>query len=276
MAQIERYAVIGHPIKHSKSPHIHNAFARQTGQPLHYVALEAPLGEFARSLAEFRQAGLAGCNITAPFKEDAWRLADERSPLAERAGAVNTLLFRGDGSLYGTTTDGSGLVRDLQHNLQLAVRAKRVLILGAGGAVRGVLEALLALQPAELCVANRTAAKAAALAAAFADFGPISGVGLTAIAGCYDLIINGTAASLQGKMPELPAGCLASGGSCYDMMYAAEPTAFMRWGQVQGAGQVSDGLGMLVEQAADAFAVWRGVRPQTAAVLAELRQQMTG
>ena len=275
MAQPDRYAVIGYPIKHSKSPYIHNAFARQTEQQLHYVALEASPGDFAASLAQFRNEGLQGCNVTVPFKEDAWQIADERSPMAERAGAVNTLLFRDDGSVYGTTTDGSGLMRDLQHNLQLTLSNKRILILGAGGAVRGVLEPLLAAAPAELLIANRTASKASALANNFAELGPVSGGGFAAVNAPFDIIINGTAASLQGEMPDLSAGCLAAGGACYDMMYAAEPTTFMRWAQTQGAGLIADGLGMLVEQAADAFQVWRGIRPETSTVLTKLRHEMT-
>ena len=275
MTQPDRYAVIGQPIKHSKSPFIHNAFARQTGQNLEYTALEAPTDGFTASLAEFRQQGLKGCNVTMPFKGDAWQVADERSPLAERAGSVNTLMFRDDGSIYGTTTDGSGLLSDLQNNRQLELRDKRLLILGAGGAVRGVLEPLLSIAPAELHIANRTAAKAVELADIFTEFGPVSGGGFSAVNGAYDIIINGTAASLQGEMPDLPVSCLVAGGACYDMMYAAQPTAFMRWGQTQGAGLISDGLGMLVEQAADAFAIWRGVRPDTAPVLTELRREMT-
>ncbi len=274
MGYTDRYAVIGHPIKHSKSPFIHNAFAQQTDQQLQYVALEAPVDGFADSLAIFRQEGLQGCNVTVPFKEDAWQIADELSPLERRAGAVNTLRFRDDGSTYGTTTDGSGLLRDLQYNLQLSLSNKRVLILGAGGAVRGVLEPLLAAEPAELSIANRTASKAAMLAEIFTDFGTVSGGGFSTANGPYDIIINGTAASLQGEMPDLPVSCLASGGTCYDMMYAAKPTAFMHWGETQGAGLISDGLGMLVEQAADAFAIWRGVRPETGTVLSEFRQEM--
>lgn len=271
MSQADQYLVIGHPIAHSKSPFIHNAFAQQTGEPLQYTLLDVAVGEFAANIARLQQAGLKGCNVTMPFKEDAWQVADELSPYAQRARAVNTLMLREDGSIYGTTTDGSGLLRDLQHNLGLQLRAKRVLILGAGGAVRGVLEPLLSAQPAELFIANRTAAKATELASVFAEFGPVSGGGFNDIKQAYDLIINGTAAGFQGEMPDLPAGSLADGGACYDMMYAAEPTVFMRWAQAQGATLVTDGLGMLVEQAADAFALWRGVRPETAEVLHALR-----
>jgi shikimate dehydrogenase len=270
------FAVVGHPVKHSKSPYIHQCFAQQVGISLTYVVLEAPLDDFNGTIARFRDSGGRGCNVTMPFKEQAWQLADERSVFAQRAGAVNTLAFRGDGSVYGHTTDGSGLVGDLKHNCRFELKNKRILLLGAGGAVRGVLEPLLAEHPAELFVANRTAAKAEALAGDFADSGPIGGGGFNQVTGQFDLIINGTAASLQGEVPPVPDTCLASGGVCYDMMYSAEPTAFMRWGMQHDAGQVADGLGMLVEQAADSFMIWHGVRPQTPAVLAELRQQMAG
>lgn len=274
MSQADQYLVVGHPITHSKSPFIHNAFAQQTGENLQYTLLDVPVTGFADTIAQLRQQGVKGCNVTVPFKEQAWQMADERSPMAERAGAVNTLVFRADGSVYGDTTDGIGLLHDLQHNLQLSLSNKRVLILGAGGAVRGVLEPLLATAPTELFIANRTATKAVELAEVFTDFGSVSGGGFAAVNGSYDIIINGTAASLQGEMPDLPTGCLTAGGACYDMMYAAEPTAFMQWAQAQGAGLIADGLGMLVEQAADAFAVWRGVRPDTSAVLTELRKEM--
>ncbi|MEZ5536212.1 MAG: shikimate dehydrogenase [Thiolinea sp.] len=270
------FAVLGNPVKHSKSPYIHNFFAQQAGISLSYVATEAPLDDFNGTVARFREAGGQGCNVTVPFKEQAWQLAGERSAFAQRAGAVNTLAFREDGSIYGDNTDGSGLVRDLKHNCQVELTGKRILLLGAGGAVRGVLEPLLAEQPHELFVANRTAAKAAALAEDFADAGNIRGGGFEQVEGEFDLIINGTAASLQGEMPAIPVTCLAAGGVCYDMMYGAEPTAFMRWGLQHNAGQVIDGLGMLVEQAADAFRVWHGVRPETSAVLADLRQQLAG
>lgn len=268
------FVVIGNPIKHSKSPLIHQWFAQQTGISFSYATLEAPQDDFDGTVARFRAGGGAGCNVTVPFKEQAWQLADERSVFAQRAGAVNTLAFRADGSVYGDNTDGSGLVRDLLVNARLTLKNKRILLLGAGGAVRGVLEPLLAEQPAGLVIANRTAEKAVALAGDFADNGVISGGGLAQIAGEFDLIINGTAASLQGKLPSLPDDCLAEGGACYDMMYAAQPTAFMRWGEQHEAGRVIDGLGMLVEQAADAFKVWHGTRPETADVLVQLRRQI--
>ncbi|MGB1254544.1 MAG: shikimate dehydrogenase [Thiolinea sp.] len=274
MTQADQYAVIGNPVTHSKSPFIHAAFARQTSQNLQYTAIEVAIGAFAEQVALFRQQGMKGCNVTTPFKEDAWEVADVRSPAAQQAGAVNTLAFRADGSIFGDNTDGSGLVNDLQTNWQLPLRDKRILILGAGGAVRGILQPLLAAQPEAIYIANRTAEKAINLAALFTEFGQISGGGFADIEQSYDLIINGTAASLQGEMPVLPVNCLKSSGACYDLMYATEPTVFLRWAEEQGADVLADGLGMLVEQAADAFAVWRGIRPDTKDVLTELRQLM--
>lgn len=269
--QLDRYAVFGNPVAHSKSPVIHTLFAGQTRQALEYGAILAPLDGFTPAARAFFAAGGRGCNITVPFKQEAWALADERSAYAERAGALNTLMLRADGSLYGHNTDGLGLLRDLQANHGVSLRGKRVLLLGAGGAVRGVLQPLLEANLAELFVANRTAATAEALADDFAGLGRVSGGGFADVGGGFDVIINGTAASLQGDLPPLPAGCLRAGGVCYDMMYAAEPTAFVRWGWEQGAGQSLDGLGMLVEQAAESFALWRGVRPETSAVLAAVR-----
>ncbi len=270
--KIKRFAVIGNPIAHSKSPSIHSAFAQLTGVQLSYETLEAPIDDFKGTIEQLQEAGWDGCNVTVPFKEQAWQIADERSLFAQRAGAANTLMFRDDGSIYADNTDGSGLVRDLKHNLLLELKNKRILLLGAGGAVRGVLEPLLAEKPAALFIANRTAVKAVALAEDFAGVGVISGGGFDSIEGQFDLIINGTAASLQGELPPLPDDCLAEKGACYDMMYATKPTAFMLWGQQHRAGLVADGMGMLVEQAADAFDVWHGVRPETLTVLAGLRE----
>ncbi len=259
--KFKRFVVIGNPVEHSKSPRIHQLFAQLTGIQLSYETLEAPIDGFRDAIAKLQQTGCKGCNVTVPFKEQAWQLADEHSAFAERAGAANTLVFHDHGRVYADNTDGRGLVRDLKHNLRLELKDKRILLLGAGGAVRGVLGPLLAEGPSLLFVANRTAAKAVILAEDFADAGVISGGGFESVAGEFDLIINGTAASLQGELPPLPGDCLAVGGACYDMMYAARPTAFMSWGEQHNAGLVADGLGMLVEQAADAFNVWHGVRP---------------
>lgn len=265
------YCVFGNPVAHSKSPVIHAAFARLAGHALRYEARLAPADDFAGSLGAFLAEGGKGCNITVPFKEQAWALAAVRSRRAEKAGAVNTLLSGKDGRLYGDNTDGVGLVRDLVQNAGVALAGKRVLVLGAGGAVRGVLSPLLAEKPERLVVANRTASKAEALAALFADEGAISGTGFTGLAGQqFDVVINGTSASLQGDLPPLPADVLAPGAFAYDMMYGAQPTVFLQWAAAHGA-HTRDGLGMLVEQAAEAFFIWRNVRPPTAGVLAELR-----
>lgn len=272
----DRYAVFGNPIAHSKSPRIHTLFALQTGEAVEYSALRSEEEEFAQDVMIFLVAGGKGCNITVPFKQEAWELADELSDYAARAKAVNTLAFRDDGTMVGSNTDGIGIVRDLQQNHGLALQGKRILLLGAGGAVRGVLQPILEAQPASLFIANRTAAKALELAQDFTEFGAVTGGGFADIAGQFDLIINGTAASLQGELPPLPPNCLAAGGSTYDMMYGAKPTAFVEWGKAQGAAYALDGLGMLVEQAAEAFFIWRGVRPDTAPVLAQLRAELAG
>ncbi|WP_439886920.1 shikimate dehydrogenase [Pseudomonas sp. MBLB4123] len=271
---MDRYGVFGNPIGHSKSPLIHRLFAAQTGQPLSYEALLAPLDDFAGFARAFFAEG-RGANVTVPFKEQAFQLADELSERARRAGAVNTLSKREDGSLLGDNTDGAGLVRDLRVNAGLELRGKRILLLGAGGAVRGVLEPLLAQQPAVLVIANRTLAKAEQLAAEFADLGPLVASGFDWLDAPVDLIVNGTSASLAGELPPIAASLIAPGRTiCYDMMYARQATAFNAWAAEQGAARTIDGLGMLVEQAAEAFCLWRGVRPDSAPVLAELRRQL--
>ncbi|GAB4293063.1 MAG: shikimate dehydrogenase [Thiohalomonadaceae bacterium] len=268
----DRYAVMGNPIAHSKSPYIHARFAEQTGQDLSYEAILVELGDFPAAVARFRATGGLGLNVTVPFKQEAWALAARRSGRAERAGAVNTLRWEADGSLFGDNTDGVGLVRDLKDNHGVPLAGRRLLLLGAGGAVRGVLEPLLAERPATLTIANRTVTKAEELAAAFADLGPVQASSFAALAGQqFDVVINGTAASLQGEVPPLPDGILAPGAVCYDMMYGKEPTPFLRWAMAAGAAQAVDGLGMLVEQAAEAFFLWRGVRPASAEVIATLR-----
>ena len=268
----DRYAVMGDPIAHSKSPRIHSRFAEQTAQHLEYRAIRVEPGRFAEAVAEFRDQGGRGLNVTVPFKQDAWVLADELGPQAERAGAVNTLLFRSDGSAYGDNTDGLGLVRDLTVNHGFPIRNKRVLLLGAGGATRGVLHPLLGCEPGEVLIANRTASKARELAMLFSDQGNLFGCGLDELAGHqpFDLIINATAAGLDDRIPELPEGILAREGWCYDLMYGDRPTAFVRWGQTHGAARSLDGLGMLVEQAAESFRIWRGIRPETREVIEAL------
>ncbi len=268
---MDRYAVVGNPIGHSKSPVIHSMFAVQTRQDMVYEALLAPLDGFEASLREFLETGL-GVNVTVPFKEQAWALADQHTEAAARAGAVNTIMRLESGQLLGDNTDGKGLVRDIQDNAGLALKGLRVLLVGAGGAARGVIQPLLAAGPAQLCVVNRTVAKAEQLAQVFAQDGPISAAGFDWIEEPVDLIINATSASLGGEVPDLSPGLIKPGHTCcYDMMYGKEPTAFNRWAADQGAARCLDGLGMLVEQAAEAFLLWRGVRPDTAPVLAALR-----
>ena len=271
----DQYAVMGNPIAHSKSPHIHALFAKQTSQRLVYTAIQVNHGGFKQAVGNFQASGGKGLNVTVPFKREAWELADERSARAQRAGAVNTIGFRAGGVLFGDNTDGAGLIRDLRDNSGATLTGQRVLILGAGGAVRGILAPLLEERPALLVVANRTADRATELAREFATLGPVSGCGFEALPGKqFDLLINGTSASLQGDLPPLPNDLMTPGAFCYDLMYSAQPTTFMHWAHQQGAAHVLDGLGMLVEQAAEAFFVWRGVRPHTAPVIAQLRTEM--
>lgn len=269
----DRYAVIGNPIAHSKSPLIHAAFARQTGQVLEYGRILGPLDDFAGETRRFFASGGRGLNVTVPFKEQAFALADELSPRAASAGAVNTLTRQSDGRIAGDNTDGPGLVRDLEVNHGFDFSGRRVLLLGAGGASRGVLRPLLETGLAALTVANRTPGRALRLAADAAALGPVDGCGLTDLAGRrFDLIINGTSAGLDGEVPRIPDDCLASGGWTYDMLYGDTPTPFCRWGAEHDAACALDGLGMLVEQAAESFRIWRGVRPETAPVIAALRE----
>lgn len=273
-ARKDQYAVMGNPIAHSRSPRIHTLFAQQTGQRLEYRAIQVDVGGFAQALGNFDASGGKGLNITVPFKQDAWQQVTERSQRAERAGAVNTIKFE-DGKLIGDNTDGVGLVNDLTLNNQIVIKGKRILLMGAGGAARGVLAPLLAQHPAVLVIANRTVDKAVELATVFADLGDIKGMGYDDLAGqSFDIILNATAASLQGRLPPLPDGIIAAGGCCYDMMYGAEPTTFMQWAAAHGATRVLDGLGMLVEQAAESFYIWRGVRPDSRAVIKTLRAEL--
>lgn len=270
MAQ-DRYAVLGNPIGHSKSPLIHGLFARQTGQAMDYEAVLAPEDGFADTVRDLVAQGYRGFNVTVPFKREAFDLADTLTPRARRAGAVNTLVVEG-GRLAGDNTDGAGLVTDLTRNLDQDLAGRRVLLLGAGGAARGVLQPLLQAGVGALHIANRTAARARDLAADFADLGAVTGGGLEDLAGRqYDLVINATAAGLGDQVPPLPDDLLAPGAGCYDMMYGDTPTAFVRWGRDHGAAWTADGLGMLVEQAAESFRLWRGCRPDTAPVRAQLR-----
>lgn len=268
------YAVMGNPVAHSKSPQIHAAFARQCAQRITYTAIHVDLGGFAQAIGNFQAAGGRGVNVTVPFKGEAFELCDERSARAHQAKAVNTIVFQPNGKLYGDNTDGIGLVRDILVNQHGQITARRMLVLGAGGAVRGTLGPLLDERPARLVIANRTLDKVRELAVEFGA--PVEAVGYEALAGdAFDLIINGTAASLHGEVPPLPDGVLASDGWCYDMMYGDAPTPFMHWAAAHGAAKIMDGLGMLVEQAAEAFYLWRGVWPATAPVLRALRAGLT-
>lgn len=268
---MDRYAVVGNPVAHSKSPEIHAQFAAQTGQALAYERLLAPLEGFADAVARFRAGGGHGLNVTVPFKEQAWRIADRRSDRAQRAGAVNTLVFGAEGT-FGDNTDGAGLVRDITVNHGIGLHGRRMLVLGAGGAVRGILPNLLAERPERAVIANRTVARALQLARDFRDLGPLAATGFEALEGqCFDVVLNATSAGLTGETPPLPDSLLAPQALCYDLLYADRLTPFLRWAQDNGAAQALDGLGMLVEQAAESFHLWRGVRPDTGPVIRSLR-----
>ena len=265
----DHYAVVGNPVAHSASPQIHAEFARQTGQDLDYVRLLAPLDGFAACIADFRARGGRGVNVTLPFKLEAYQLAQQRSERAVQSEAVNTLKFDG-GTIYGDNTDGAGLVRDLEANLGFAPAGKRILLMGAGGAARGVLLPLLEKKPAALTIVNRTLEKAHVLARQFAPWGRCAVCSYGELAGRrFDLIINATAAGVGGGKAPVPDSVFAAGMLAYDMMYG-KATPFMQAATARGA-RVSDGLGMLVEQAAESFLLWRGVRPHTAQVIAKLR-----
>jgi shikimate dehydrogenase len=271
----DRYAVFGQPIRHSKSPRIHQLFAEQTGQILQYTAQEVAAEQFATAAEAFFAQGGKGLNCTVPLKELAWHFATHKTERAELAKAVNTLALQADGSILGDNTDGSGLVTDLLINHDISLSGKRILLLGAGGASRGVLLPLLEQLPSCLLIANRTTVKAIDLAAEFAHKGMISGCGFTDLIDCepFDVILNATSASLSDQLPPLPDKLLAEQGICYDLAYGNEPTAFVHWSLTHHAVKSLDGLGMLVEQAAEAFFIWRGVRPETLPVIALLNAE---
>ena len=267
----DHYAVIGNPIAQSKSPAIHLAFAEQTGQDLEYGRLEAPPDGFAEAATAFRRAGGRGMNVTAPFKLDAFRYASDVRERAQLAGAANCLRFDGD-TVTADNFDGIGLLRDIETNLGTPVRGRRVLMLGAGGAVRGALLPFLEAGPSELVVANRTALKAETLAEAFGTSGNLTAAGLERLAGMgrFDLVLNATSASLLDQAPAVPDSAFGPGALAYDLTYGKGLTPFLRLAQAAGVTRLHDGVGMLVEQAAEAFAWWRGVRPQTAPVIQRL------
>lgn len=267
----DHYAVFGDPIKHSKSPRIHSLFAKQTQQDLDYVAQQVPAETFVTVANDFFANGGKGLNCTVPLKELAWQYADQLTERARLAKAVNTLVKQADGSILGDNTDGIGLVNDLISNHQIQLAGKRILILGAGGATRGIILPLLDCQPAQISIANRTVSKADALVADFAAQGRLTALGFEALAGQqFDLVLNATSASLSDQLPPLPADLLAANACCYDLAYGNLPTTFVKWALAHGAAQSLDGLGMLVEQAAEAFFIWRGVRPATTDVIALL------
>jgi shikimate dehydrogenase len=271
----DQYAVFGNPIHHSKSPSIHRQFAEQTVQDMHYAKQLVNENEFAKSANAFFAQGGKGLNVTLPFKVDAFHFAQQLTPRAQFAGAVNTLALQNDGTILGDNTDGIGMVHDM-HNLGWQLRDKRILVLGAGGAVRGVLQPLLAELPQEVIIVNRTHSKAEALEKQFQALGNIRARSFDQLKGMqFDIIINGTSASLNADLPPLPNNLAAKNACCYDMMYAAEPTIFMQWAKDQGVEHIADGLGMLVGQAAEAFYLWRKIRPEVLPVITSLRRQTT-
>jgi shikimate dehydrogenase len=273
----DRYAVAGNPVEHSQSPFIHAAFARQTGEAVSYERLLCPLDAFDITVRAFASTGARGCNVTVPFKIEAAALATRLSSRAKLAGAVNTLRFDDEG-WFGDNTDGIGLVRDIEHNAGVRLSGKRILLLGAGGASSGVLGSLLACRPAQVRLANRSSDKAQAVVDAHRDWAGLHAVdlsssGLEDCGGPFDVLINGTSASLAGAGVPVSAAVLAPGALAIDMMYGPKAQGFMDWATAHGA-TARDGLGMLVEQAAEAFAVWRGLRPETAPVLQALREHL--
>lgn len=268
---MDRYAVIGHPITHSLSPQIHTIFAQQTQQSLEYEGIELPLTSFETRLWQLIKDGYLGFNVTVPFKGDAFDFVDELSERSKRARAVNTIKILPNGRSVGDTTDGVGLLNDLQNNLGWALEHQHILILGAGGAVRGVLDPIIGANPASITLANRTLEKAEELADDFAQITPSS---FEELSGRFDLIINGTSASLSGQLPPISESFINPSVKCYDMMYSAQPTSFLKWAKQLGAEQLSDGLGMLVGQAAESFQLWRGVMPDVKPVIDSIRSQL--
>lgn len=273
---MDHYGLIGNPVQHSQSPLIHRLFAEQTLQQMDYSSILVSLSGLEEALIQFQDQGGKGLNITLPFKHRAFSLVDARSERAERAQAVNTILFKEDGMRYGDNTDGVGIIRDITLNHRFSIRNKRVLILGAGGAVRGILSPLLIEQPSEVILTNRTESKAVALADDFSNEGFIQACPLSLLEiNSFDLVINGTSASLQGEMLDLPGSILKENSFCYDMVYGKGMTPFLKWSKEQGASLCTDGLGMLVEQAAESFYVWRNIKPNTQPVLAILHAMLS-
>ena len=274
---VDKYGVVGHPVAHSWSPFIHGMFARDTGQAMSYRLYDFTPIEFEQRVREFFTAGGRGLNVTIPHKVAAAALATKLTTRAGQAGAVNTLAAQRDGTLLGDNTDGAGLIRDLCDNLGAVVTRRRVLIIGAGGATRGVLAPLLTLEPATLVIANRTAERAASMASEFSELGPVTGSGFDALGSApFDLVINATSASLSGEYPQVPRTVVGEETLCYDMAYGKAATAFMRWAEAAGCAHAYQGWGMLVEQAAESFRVWRGIKPATVAVMTALKERAQG
>jgi shikimate dehydrogenase len=273
----DRYALFGNPLGHSKSPLIHNGFARVTGHDVEYGLVEAPLGGFAKAALAFRDGGAKGCNITAPFKLDAYALSTDKLPRAQQSGAVNCLKFEPDGRILAEMFDGIGLANDVETNLGVPMKGKRVLLLGAGGAARGALAAFLERGPSEVVVANRTADKATALAKEFSAQGEVTGCGCADIGKGerFDLVFNATSASLKGELPAIDAAVFTHTTLAYELAYGKGLTPFLRLAQNAGVPQLADGVGMLVEQAAEAWVWWRNVRPDTRAVIDKLTVPLT-
>ncbi len=270
---IANYAVFGNPVKHSKSPQIHSLFAKQTGITLKYQAIEVPLDKFVNSVNLFSKQYGKGLNITVPFKEEAFSMCDVLTERARLCGSVNTIWFSDDSKIYGDTTDGQGLINDLVINHNLSLKNKSLLVLGAGGSVKAILEPLLKQNPKRLLIANRTVSKAEDLADIFSCIGNVKSCSYDdLISESFDLVINGTSLSLQGKLPPLPDSILLEKACCYDLMYADKATVFMEWSRQKGAALVMDGLGMLVEQAAESFQIWHGIKPETRPVIKALRK----
>ena len=270
--KLDQYAVMGNPVEHSLSPAIHSEFSQQTGERLQYQAVLVPEDQFPAAVEKFFESGGKGLNVTVPFKEQAFALAEIKDQRAIDAGAANTLWLDSEQRLNASTTDGLGLLQDLTVNQQLVLAGKNILVLGAGGAVRGVLKELLARNPKQLVISNRTSEKAALLAQQFSSFGNITPASYSQIPDIgFGLVINGTSASLHGKVPAID-GALLAGSFCYDMMYGQNARLFLDWAIENGATQAVDGMGMLVEQAAESFAIWRKVRPLTQDTIYCLRQ----
>lgn len=266
----DRYAVIGNPIGHTKSPFIHSHFASLTGQDLSYSAIEGSVEGFVETVRDFFSAGGKGMNVTAPFKLQAFEMADELSDRARLAGAVNALKFE-NGRMYAENFDGIGLLNDIQRNLGQPLQGKRVVLLGAGGAARGALLPFLQAGPAELVVCNRTHEKAEGLASQFASHGSIRAATVEQLAGQpFDIVINATSASLKSEMPEVPPSIFEQASLAYELAYGKGKTPFLQAAEQAGAKQLADGVGMLVEQAAEAFVWWRGIRPDTAELIREM------